>query len=100
MMLAHTLVVLLQDRPGVLHRTVTLMRRHGLNISSLEIGKSETSGVSRMTLVVDAADVTLVMRQLERLVEVIEVSGVTPTVPQASAQFCAQADGLPSEEAA
>jgi acetolactate synthase-1/3 small subunit len=95
-----TINVLLQDRPGVLHRTVTLLRRHGLNISSLRIGQSETSGISHMTLVVDAADVTLVLRQLDRLVEVIEVSGVTPAVPQASSQFCAQADGLPSEEAA
>lgn len=97
---SHTLNVLLQDRPGVLHRTVTLLRRHGLNISSLNIGESGTHGISRMILVVDAADVTLVMRQLDRLVEVIEVSGVTPAVPQASANYFAQADGAPSEEAA
>lgn len=97
---SHTLNVLLQDRPGVLHRTVTLLRRHGLNISSLHIGESGIRGIRRMTLVVDAADVSLVQRQLDRLVEVIEVSGVTPTVPQASGSYCAQADGEPGEEAA
>ena len=95
----HTLIVLLKDRPGVLHRAVTLMRRHALNISSLEIVQSETKGISLMTLVVDAADVALALHQLEHL-EVIDVSGTAPTVRQASAAFCAQADGVPGEEAA
>lgn len=73
----HTLIALLQDRPGVLHRTVTLLRRRGFNIASLAVGRSEVPGVSRMTLVVDAADATQVVAQLDRLVEVIGVKDVT-----------------------
>jgi acetolactate synthase I/III small subunit len=96
----HTLLVLLQDRPGVLHRAVTLLRRHGLNISSLHVCKSETPGVSRMTLVVDATDTTLILRQLDRLVEVIEVSDITPETLDASEHYCAQADGVRGEVAA
>lgn len=73
----HTLVALMQDRPGVLNRVVSLFRRRGFNIESLAVGRSETPGVSRMTLVVDAAEVEQVIKQLYRLIEVLKVSDVT-----------------------
>lgn len=73
----HTLVSLMQDRPGVLNRAVSLFRRRGFNIASLSVGHSETPGISRMTLVVDADDVEQVVKQLYRLIEVIKVSDVT-----------------------
>lgn len=75
--MSHTLVALVQDRPGVLHRAVSLFRRRGFNIESLAVGHSETPGVSRMTLVVDADDVEQVIKQLYRLIEVLKVSDVT-----------------------
>ena len=82
----HTLVTLMQDRPGVLHRAVSLFRRRGFNIESLAVGHSETPGVSRMTLVVEAEDVEQVVKQLYRLVEVLKVTDVTnqPTVERES----------------
>jgi acetolactate synthase-1/3 small subunit len=43
----HTIVALMQDRPGVLNRAVSLFRRRGFNIESLAVGHSETPGVSR-----------------------------------------------------
>ena len=52
----HTLVALMQDHPGVLNRVVSLIRRRNFNIDSLTVGHSETPGISRMTLVVDAAE--------------------------------------------
>ncbi len=76
-MAQHTLIALLQDRAGVLHRTVTLLRRRGFNIASLAVGRSEVPGISRMTLVVDANDASQVVTQLDRLVEVIGVTDVT-----------------------
>jgi acetolactate synthase-1/3 small subunit len=78
----HTVVALVQDRPGVLNRAVSLFRRRGFNIESLAVGHSETPGVSRMTLVVEAEDVEQVTKQLYRLIEVLKVSDVTsdPTV--------------------
>ncbi len=84
--MSHTLVTLLQDRPGVLHRAVSLFRRRGFNIESLAVGHSETPGVSRMTLVVDADDVEQVVKQLYRLVEVLKVTDVTnqPSVERES----------------
>ena len=78
----HTIVALLQDHPGVLHRAVSLLRRRGYNIASLAVGRSEVDGVSRMTLVVEQEDVGQVVKQLNRLVEVLQVDDVThdPTI--------------------
>lgn len=78
----HTIVALLQDHPGVLHRAVSLLRRRGYNIASLAVGRSEVEGASRMTLVVEQEDVVQVVKQLNRLVEVLQVDDVThdPTI--------------------
>ena len=73
----HTLIALIQDRPAVLHRVVSLFRRRGYNIDSLAVGQSEAGGVSRMSLVVDAEDVEQVIKQLSRLIEVLKVCDVT-----------------------
>jgi acetolactate synthase-1/3 small subunit len=72
----------MQDHPGVLHRVVSLFRRRGYNIDSLTVGRSETPGVSRMTIVTDGNDVDQVTKQLYRLIEVLKVVDVTaaPTV--------------------
>ena len=49
----HTLVALVEDKPGVLNRLASLFRRRGFNIDSIAVGHSETPGLSRVTLVVD-----------------------------------------------
>ncbi|MEI7769907.1 MAG: acetolactate synthase small subunit [Chloroflexales bacterium] len=78
----HTIVALVQDRPGVLTRVVGLIRRRGYNIESLAVGHSEQPEISRLTIVVESEDVEQVTKQLYRLIEVIKVSDVTfdPTV--------------------
>ena len=74
----HTLSALLQDHPGALNRAVSLFRRRGFNIDTLTVGASGTVGVSRMTLVVEADDIAKVVRQLDRLIDVLEVEIVHP----------------------
>jgi acetolactate synthase-1/3 small subunit len=76
-MAVHTIIALVHDRPGVLHRIVTLLRRRGFNIISLAVGRAEAAGVSRTTLVVDVDDVTQVVKQLDRLVDIIGVADAT-----------------------
>jgi acetolactate synthase-1/3 small subunit len=78
----HTIVLLVQDRPGVLSRVAGLVRRRGYNIESLAVGHSEQPGISRMTIAVESDHVEQVVKQLYRLIEVIKVSDVTddPTV--------------------
>ena len=72
----HTIVALVEDRPGVLNRVSSLFRRRGFNISSLAVGKSEQPHLSRMTFVVegDEATVEQVTKQLNKLIEVLKVS--------------------------
>ena len=45
----HTLVVLVEDKPGVLNRVASLFRRRAFNIESLTVGHTEQPGISRMT---------------------------------------------------
>ena len=80
----HTLVARVQDEPGVLNRVASLFRRRAFNIESLTVGRSEAVDYSRMTVVVDTAQVParLVEESLRKLVPVAEVRDVTelPTV--------------------
>ena len=71
----HTLSVLVEDQPGVLARTASLFARRGFNIESLAVGPTETSGVSRMTIVVNVAESPLeqVTKQLNKLVNVLKI---------------------------
>ena len=73
----HTIVALMEDHPGVLHRVVSLFRRRAYNIDSLTVGRTEADGISRMTIVTDGSDVEQVTKQLYRLIEVLKVSDVT-----------------------
>jgi acetolactate synthase-1/3 small subunit len=76
-----TLVVHVEDRPGVLNRVASLCRRRGFNIESLTVGHTERPGISRMTIVVDAD--AYGARRLEahlyKLVEVEQVQDITST---------------------
>ncbi len=74
-MATHTVSVLVEDRPGVLARVAGLFSRRGFNIESLAVGPTEVAGVSRMTIVVDAAAAPLeqVTKQLNKLVHVLKI---------------------------
>ena len=74
-----TISALVQDRPGVLSRISGLFRRRGFNISSLAVGRSEKSGLSRMTFVVEGSENVLknVSDQLEKLIDVVEAKDIT-----------------------
>jgi acetolactate synthase-1/3 small subunit len=76
----HTLSVLVEDQPGVLARTAGLFSRRGFNIESLAVGPTEHPGVSRMTIVVNVADLPLeqVTKQLNKLVNVIKIVELEP----------------------
>ncbi|HKA86525.1 MAG TPA: acetolactate synthase small subunit [Haliangiales bacterium] len=74
-----TIIVHVEDKPGVLARVVSLFRRRGYNIESLTVGHSARPGVSRITLVVDADDDTA--RRIEanvyKLVNVLYIEDIT-----------------------
>jgi acetolactate synthase-1/3 small subunit len=72
----HTLVMLVEDKPGVLNRVASLFRRRAFNIESLTVGHTEHPGVSRMTIVIDGnqTNVERVTANLYKLVNVIQVA--------------------------
>jgi acetolactate synthase-1/3 small subunit len=75
----HTLIAYVEDVPGVLNRVSSLFRRRNFNIDSLAVGRTELSGVSRMTVVVDTteAGARIVEANLYKLVNVLRVDDLT-----------------------
>lgn len=75
----HTVVALVEDRPGVLNRVASLFRRRGFNIESLAVGPTDQEGLSRMTIVVDGATTVVeqVEKQLYKLIDVVKVADIT-----------------------
>ena len=79
-----TFVVQVADKPGVLNRVSSLVRRRNYNIESLTVGHTDRPGVSSMTVVVDADPdaAARIEANLYKLVHVLKVENVTavPTV--------------------
>jgi len=80
----HTLIALVENKPGVLNRVASLFRRRNFNIESLNVGQTENPDISRKTIVEDneAVEARKVEANLYKLVNVIDVQDVThqPTV--------------------
>ncbi|HXH05700.1 MAG TPA: acetolactate synthase small subunit [Vicinamibacterales bacterium] len=74
-----TFIVYVHDRPGVLNRVASLLRRRAFNIDSLTVGRTETPGVSRMTIAVEADPIAArrIEMNLYKLFDVIRVENVT-----------------------
>lgn len=73
------LSVLVEDGPGTLSKIAGLIRRRGFHVRAISVGPSREAGRFRMTLEVDAghAEADQVLKQLDRLVEVVEVEDLT-----------------------
>lgn len=76
---SHTLVVLVEDKPGVMNRIVSLFRQRGFNIDSIAVGHTDTPGLSRITLVAKGDDrkIEQLVKQLYKVLEVIKITDVT-----------------------
>jgi len=72
------LSLIVEDHPGVLERVASQVRRRGFNIAALSVGPV-AAGRSRMTVTVDAghAEVDQVAKQVDKLIEVIDVHDLT-----------------------
>ncbi|RYG32632.1 acetolactate synthase small subunit [bacterium] len=70
----HTVTALVQNEAGTINRVVSLFRRRGFSLASFNAGDCEQPGFSRMTFVVDGdrATVGQVLKQLDRLIDVVE----------------------------
>jgi len=75
----HTLVALVEDKPGVLTRMASLFRRRGFNIESIVVGRSERPHLSRMTIVLSGSTtmVEQLRKQLDKIIDVVKVFDIT-----------------------
>tara|TARA_S200000501_G_scaffold52771_1_gene42901 strand:+ start:252 stop:770 length:519 start_codon:yes stop_codon:yes gene_type:complete len=75
-----TLILFMQDEPGVLNRISSLVRRRNFNIESIVAGRTELDGITRMTLVVNEPNKAKrknIYNNLKRLVDVYDVVDAT-----------------------
>ena len=75
----HTLVAMVEDKPGVLNRVSSLLRRRSFNIDSIAVGHTELPNLSRMTIVVagDDSRVEQARKQLDKIIEVVKIVDIT-----------------------
>jgi len=75
----HTLVALVEDKPGVLNRVSSLLRRRSFNIDSIAVGHTEQANLSRMTIIVEGDDarVEQARKQLDKIIEVVKIVDIT-----------------------
>ena len=74
----HTISILVENTFGALTRVAGMFSGRGYNIDSLNVAPTHNPEVSRMTIVTRGDDDTLeqVVRQLEKLVNVIEITDI------------------------
>ncbi|HEX4754262.1 MAG TPA: acetolactate synthase small subunit [Candidatus Dormibacteraeota bacterium] len=73
------LSVLVENKPGVLNRVASMVRRRGFNIDSLSVGPTDDPSVSRMTITVHVGrqQAEQATKQLAKLIDVISIDDVT-----------------------
>lgn len=77
----HVLSILVQNQPGVLVRVASMFSRRGFNIDSLAVGVTHVPEYSRITAVIRGSEavVSQVIKQLDKLVEVVNVQVLPPS---------------------
>ena len=73
------LSILVENKPGVLNRVASMVRRRGFNINSLSVGPTDDPAVSRMTVAVHVGrqQAEQATKQLAKLVDVITIDDIT-----------------------
>jgi len=75
-----TLIIFVQDEPGVLNRVSSYIRRKNFNIESIAAGHTEKKGITRITLVLNEPNRTkqnIVVNSIKQLVDVYDVIDAT-----------------------
>src|SRR3954465_6884642 len=76
----HILVVLVENKAGVLARVASLFARRGYNIESLAVAPTDDERFSRITIVVDVESSPLeqIVKQLFKLINVVKINELAP----------------------
>ena len=81
----HTIIALVEDKPGVLNRMASVFRRRGFNIESVNVleiigsDQPDSPRLTRVAIVVAGPPIILeqLRQQLEKIVDVVKVSDIT-----------------------
>jgi acetolactate synthase I/III small subunit len=70
---------IVENQRGVLHRISGMFRAKGFNITSISIGETSSPDLARMTIIPkgDEQALQLLVKQLEKMIDVIEVGTMT-----------------------
>jgi acetolactate synthase I/III small subunit len=70
---------IVENQRGVLHRISGMFRAKGFNITSISIGETSSPDLARMTIIPKGDDqaLQLLVKQLEKMIDVIEVGTLT-----------------------
>lgn len=76
----HMLSVLVENKAGVLTRVAGLFARRGFNIHSLAVAPTDDERFSRISMVVDVQSAPLeqMIKQLDKLINVIDITELSP----------------------
>ncbi len=76
----NTIVTTVENKPGVLARVAGLFSRRGYNIHSLAVAPTDDARFSRITFTVnvDESPLDQVVKQLNKLINVVEISELDP----------------------
>ena len=76
----HIISAIVEHKPGVLYNVSNMFRRRGFNIESISVGSTEKGDLARMTITVmgDERTVEQVIKQMNKLIDVIKVSRLDP----------------------
>ncbi|WIM69585.1 acetolactate synthase small subunit [Corynebacterium suedekumii] len=71
----HTLSVLVQNTDGIISRVVALFTRRGYSLVSIVSADTDTPGINRITIVVDADELVIeqITKQLNKIIPVLKV---------------------------
>jgi acetolactate synthase-1/3 small subunit len=77
---SHVIACLVENKPGVLYEVANMFRRRNFNIDSISVGVVEQKDLARMTITVRGDEWTIeqVIKQLNKLIDVIKVSILDP----------------------
>ncbi len=86
----HIVTALVNNKPGVLAKIIGFISSRGYNIESLDVAPTpQNLNISRLTMTVPGDDHVLdqITKQLEKLVDVIEVTHITDKMVAERTQY-------------
>ena len=76
----YIIAAIVEHKPGVLYSVSNMFRRRGFNIESISVGPTEKRDLARMTITINGDERTVeqVVKQLNKLIDVVKVSILDP----------------------